>query len=135
MGFRASGSQASLDTVLIPGNLSRIRIPAGGRRPFAWWPNPQYNVVITFQASARAQEYLPEEVTALKEYLRSGGGLVILGGRVSKPRDIDTWPLNKLMKQFGAGFSTGIDSLEGVSMPGGGISRTTGSVGTKPSRI
>ena len=35
MGFRESGSQASLDTVLIPGNLSRIRIPASGRRRFA----------------------------------------------------------------------------------------------------
>jgi hypothetical protein len=117
MGFRASGSQASLDTVLTPGNLSRVRIPVGKRRPFAWWPNPRYNVVITFQASARAQEYLPEEITALKEFLDSGGGLVLLGGRVSNPRDIDTWPLNKLMKQFGAGFSTDADTLDGVSMP------------------
>lgn len=115
-GFRASGSQASLDTVLTPGKLSRIRIPTGRRRPFAWWPNPRYNVVITFQASARAQEYLPEEVTALKEYLNAGGGLVFLGGRVSNPRDIDIWPLNKLMKQFGAGFSTDVDTLDGVNM-------------------
>ena len=116
-GFRASGSQAALDTVLIPGRLSRVRIPVGRRRPFAWWPNPRYNAVITFQASARAQEYLPEEVTALKKYLRYGGGLVILGGRVSNPKDNDTWPLNRLMKQFGAGFSTASDTLEGVSMP------------------
>ncbi|MFC1634439.1 hypothetical protein ACFL5Z_06315, partial [Planctomycetota bacterium] len=116
-GFRASGSQASLDTVLIPGSLSRVRISVGGRRPFAWWPNPRYNAVITFQASARAQEYLPEEIAALKEYLHSGGGLVILGGRVSNPKDNDTWPLNRLMKQFGAGFSTDVDTLDGVSMP------------------
>jgi len=116
-GCRASGSQASLDTVLVPGRLSRVRIPAGKRRPFAWWPNPRYNAVITFQASPRAQEYLPEEITALKKFIESGGGLILLGGRVSNPRDMDTWPLNRLLKPFGAGFSTAVDTLDGVSMP------------------
>ena len=116
-GFRACGSQASLDTVLTPGQLSRVRISVGGRRPFAWWPNPLYNVVITFQADPRAQDYLPEEVEGLKEYVRSGGGLVILGSRVSKREDIEKWPLNKLAGQFGAGFSSDADTLDGVTMP------------------
>ncbi len=116
-GFRACGSQASLDTVLTPGKLSRIRISAGNRRPFAWWPNPRYNVVITFQADPRAQDYLPEEIEALKEHLRCGGGLVILGGRISKRGDFEQWPLNRLAKQFGAGFSSDSDTLDGVTMP------------------
>ena len=116
-GFRASGSQASLETVLTPGKLSRIRIPVGKRRPFAWWPNPRHNVVITFQADPRAQAYRPEEIEALNQYVRSGGGLVILGGRVSRQKEIETWPLNRLAKQFGANFSTSTDTLSGVSMP------------------
>ena len=58
-GFRATGSQASLDSVLAPNGFSRVRIPVGRRRPFGWWPNAPYIVVITFQADPRAQEYLP----------------------------------------------------------------------------
>ncbi|UCG49846.1 MAG: hypothetical protein JSU94_08685, partial [Phycisphaerales bacterium] len=115
-GFRVCGSQASLDTVLAPGGTSRVRIPVGGRRPFAWWPNPRYNVVITFQADPRAQQYLPQEIDANKECVGSGGGLVILGGRVSR-RGLDDWPLNKLARRFGAAFTDASDMLEGVRMP------------------
>ncbi len=115
-GFRVCGSQASLDTVLASGGKSRIRIPVGGRRPFAWWPNPRYNVVITFQADPRAQQYLPEEIDAIEKYVSAGGGLVILGGRVSR-RGLDDWPLNKLARRFGAAFTDTSDTLEGVRMP------------------
>ena len=116
-GFRACGSQASLDTVLTAGKLSRIRISAGERRPFAWWPNPRYNVVITFQSDPRAQVYMPEEIAALKEYVRAGGGLVILGGQPSRSQEIEAWPLNKLAGEFGAGFLRETDAFDGVTMP------------------
>lgn len=116
-GFRATGSQASIDSVLPPDKFSRVRIPVGGRRPFAWWPNVRYNVVISFQADPQAQEYLPEEVAALKEYVEAGGGLVLLGGRPSTRDAIDQWPLNKLAREFGAGFSTATDTADGLSMP------------------
>jgi len=116
-GFRATGSQASVDSVLAAGKFSRIRITAGGRRPFAWWPNAEYNVVITFQADPRAQEYLPEEVAALREFVEAGGGLVLLGSRPSRRDAIEQWPLNKLAREFGAGFSTSTDTVDGLSMP------------------
>jgi len=116
-GFRATGSQASLDSVLAAGKLSRVRIPVGRRRPFAWWPNASYNVVITFQTDPRAQEYLPEEIAALKDFVNAGGGLVLLGSRPSRRQGLEQWPLNKLAREFGAGFSTGTDTVDGVSMP------------------
>ncbi|MHC4626984.1 MAG: hypothetical protein ACYTDV_08395 [Planctomycetota bacterium] len=115
-GFRAIGSQASLDSVLADGKFSRVRIPVGKRRPFAWWPNARYNVVITFQADPRAQEYLPQEVAALERYVETGGGLILLGGRPSRG-GIEQWPLNKLARQFGAGFSTANDTVDEVTMP------------------
>jgi hypothetical protein len=116
-GFRATGSQASLDSVLAADKFSRIRIPVGKRRPFAWWPNARYNAVITFQKDPQAQKYLPQEVAALKQYVESGGGLVLLGGSPSRRGEIEQWPLNKLAKQFGAAFSTANDTVDGVSMP------------------
>ncbi|KPK43485.1 MAG: hypothetical protein AMJ65_05695 [Phycisphaerae bacterium SG8_4] len=115
-GFRATGSQASLESVLADGKFSRVRIPVGKRRPFAWWPNARYNAVITFQADPRAQQYLPQEVAALKQYVERGGGLILLGGNTSR-QGIEQWPLNRLAKQFGAGFSTENDTVEAVTMP------------------
>ncbi|MHC4351863.1 MAG: hypothetical protein ACYS0H_04010 [Planctomycetota bacterium] len=116
-GFRATGSQASLDSVLAPNGFSRVRIPVGRRRPFAWWPNARYNVVITFQADPRAQEYLPGEVAALSEYVKTGGGLVLLGGSASRRQRNDQWPLNKLAGEFGAGLTAETDTVDGVSLP------------------
>jgi hypothetical protein len=116
-GFRATGSQASLDSVLAEGRFSRVRIPVGGRRPFAWWPNARYNVVVTFQKDPRAQEYLPQEVAALKRYVESGGGLVLLGGTPWRRQENEQWPLNKLAKDFGVTFSTATDTVDGVRMP------------------
>ncbi|MBN1420820.1 MAG: hypothetical protein JXP34_18760, partial [Planctomycetes bacterium] len=105
-GFRVSGSQATLDTVLVPGTRSRVRIPAGGRFPFAWWPTARYHVVVTHQADPNAQDYLPEEKEALARFVAGGGGLVIIGGRVTDPRASAAWPLNGLAKRFGASFAT-----------------------------
>jgi len=115
-GFRAIGSQATLDTVVAPGGLSRVRVPAGTRRPFGWWPNPRYNVVIAFQADARAQRYLPEEVAALKKYVNAGGGLVLLGSSVRDKARLAEWPLNKLAREFGAEFTSESDVLDSARM-------------------
>jgi len=116
-GFRTSGSQASLDHVLTPGEPSRIRIHAGQRRPFAWWPTAKFNVVVTFQADPRAQKYLPEEIESLDKFVRSGGGLVIVGERVLSQNLLDQWPLNRLLLHYGASFSTSTDMMDGVAMP------------------
>lgn len=115
-GFRAVGSQAALDTVVAPGGFSRVRVPAGDRRPFAWWPNPRYNVVIAFQADPRAQRYLPEEVEALDAFVRTGGGLVLLGSFVRDDTRRKEWPLNKLAGKFGAAFTAEADVLDGATM-------------------
>lgn len=115
-GFRAVGSQAALDTVLVPGALSRVRVPAGERRPFAWWPNPRYNVVIAFQADPKAQQYLPEEVAALKKYVEHGGGVILLGSSQRDLGRINDWPLNKLASEFGAEFTSESDVLEEARM-------------------
>ena len=115
-GLRAVGSQAALDTVLVPGRLSRVRVPTGNRRSFGWWPNPRYNVVIAFQADPRAQCYLPEEIAALKRYVNEGGGLVLLGSRVRDRERLAQWPLNKLAREFGAEFTSESDVLDSASM-------------------
>lgn len=115
-GFRAAGSQAALDTVVVPGSLGRVRVPAGNRRPFAWWPSPRYNVVITFQANPEAQSYLPEEVAALRQYVDEGGGLVLLGSRVRDRQQLAQWPLNRLAQEFGAEFTSESDVLDGATM-------------------
>jgi len=115
-GFRAVGSQAALDTVVAPGSLSRVRVPAGNRRPFAWWSNPRYNVVIAFQADPKAQRYLPEEIAALKRFVSEGGGLVLLGGSVRDKEGLAQWPLNKLAGEFGAQFTSESDVLDKARM-------------------
>jgi len=115
-GFRAVGSQAALDTVVTPGRLSRVRVPAGNRRPFAWWPNPRYNVVIAFQADPKAQRYLPEEIAALKKFVSEGGGLILLGSSVRDKATLAKWPLNKLAGEFGAEFTSESDVLDTARM-------------------
>lgn len=111
-GFRVSGSQASLDSVLKPGTQCRVRIHLGGdRRPFAWWPAESFNVVFTHQSSPKSQEYLPDEIAALKAFVAAGGGLVMVGGRVTNADDLRNWPLNKLAREFGASFSSETDTF------------------------
>ena len=104
LGYRAVGSQAALDSVLDPNGASRIRVPAEERRPFAWWPNARYNVVVTFQSNPESQAYLPEEIAALKEFVSAGGGLVMVGGQV-RAESLAAWPLNRLAESFGLSFA------------------------------
>ena len=103
-GFRVIGSQATLDTVLTPGQLSRVRFGYEKQRPFDWWPNPEFNAVITYQTDPRAQDYLPEEVEAVREFVEAGGGLIIIsgGGGVYGADAIDRLPINSLAREFGA---------------------------------
>ena len=99
-GFRATGSQASLDSVLTEGTPSRVRIPVGSRQPFAWWPSPKWNVVFTYQGGPQSQDYLPEEREALCNFVKGGGGLVVACGNVFDDQQIERWTLNQLLLDF-----------------------------------
>jgi hypothetical protein len=122
-GFRVVGSEACLDTVLAPGKLSRIRVPVISapdaeqiRRdsradyealrwaPFGWWPNPEFNVIVTYQIQPESQAYLPEEIAAVEKFVKSGGGLVMVGMGVHTAENVKKWPINKLAARFGAAF-------------------------------
>lgn len=121
-GFRVVGSSATLNTVLDTNGTSRIRIDIdyeekGKKRyPYAWWPNAEYNVVITRQLSPDYQKYLPEEITALKKFVKNGGGLVVFGGRVENGEQIASWTLNDLIESFNATFSENITNYKTMRM-------------------
>ena len=105
-GFRICSSVASLDSVLTPGELSRIRIKAGSMEPFAWWPTPEFNVVITSQQDLKAQPYTAEEQSALWQFVRNGGGLLVIGTSPKTPDQAKAWSLNTAVGQFGARFAS-----------------------------
>jgi len=112
-GYRACSSLACLDTVLTPGKPSRIRLSMGELEPFAWWPTPAWNVVITGQQDLNAQTYTPAEIAALKAFVESGGGLLVWSGKPGSQEAADGWSLNKLLAEFGAQISPGTDQLDG----------------------
>jgi len=112
-GFRAVGSQATLDTVLTEGKPCRVRIPVGKRWPFAWWPVSRLNVLITYQGSLRSQEYLPAEREAVKAFVEAGGGLIVIGTRPPSEGAAAAWSLNALAARFGGRFSHRTDKLGG----------------------
>jgi hypothetical protein len=112
-GLRVVGSQAALDAVLDRNGLARVRLPSGRERPFAWIPNPQFNVILTIQPDPDAQPYLPEEIEAAKAFVREGGGLVMVGGGVPSAAHAQNWPLNALARTFGAEVSDRATTLRG----------------------
>ncbi len=117
-GFRASGSQTTLDNSLVPGTPVRVRVPVESRWPFAWWPNADWNVVITYQSGPDAQGYLDVEKETLGKYLAAGGGLVILSpGRVYGKEKLAEWPLNQLARDFDGAFSPQADKHGGKRVP------------------
>ena len=71
-GFRVVSSQATLDSVLESGGKSRIRVTQGDHRPFGWWENADYNVIVTYQVDSNAQAYLPEEIAAVRAFVEAG---------------------------------------------------------------
>jgi hypothetical protein len=113
-GFRVTGSQAALHTVLTPGTLSRMRTqeahafeitnPDGTKghlhRPMVMLPNPEFNVVVTYQFG-ECQVYMTEEIEALRKFVEEGGGLVMFG---HPPAHMDKYPLQALARAFDAGF-------------------------------
>ena len=116
-GFRATGSQASLDSVLTEGTHSRVRIPVGSRYPFAWWPSPKWNVVFTYQGGPQSQDYLPEEREALCNFVKDGGGLVVACGNVFDDQQIERWTLNQLLLDFGAGLKGQSERVDESRVP------------------
>ena len=100
-GIRSVGSHATLDTQLVPKSLARIRITIEPKlHPFAWWPTPQWNVVLT-EGEFGSPDYIPEERQALERYLRNGGGLIVSGNwHGDKPNN--SWSLNQLLSSYGA---------------------------------
>jgi hypothetical protein len=111
-GFRPCGSQACVHTVLRKGGHSRARInykpvvPGGELRnfPFAWIPNPEFNVIVTFQGTGAPQKYLPQEIDAMVEFVGQGGGLVIIGAKSPSDEYAREWSLNALAGRFGGTF-------------------------------
>ncbi|MEJ5169902.1 MAG: hypothetical protein WHU10_02850, partial [Fimbriimonadales bacterium] len=98
LGFRVVGSHASLDTVLDERGKCRIRVPDGRRRPFAWWPNPRFNVVVSYQLGSSRQDYLPAERRSLERFLERGGGALFL---VSPPSRTEPYSLRAMLLGWG----------------------------------
>lgn len=112
-GVRVVGSQATLDTVLDPAGRVRVRVPDGNARPFAWIPSPRFNVILTIQPDPNAQSYLPEEIQSVQQFVRHGGGLIMVGGGVPSDEQSRNWPLNALARAFGAEIRSQATSLGG----------------------
>lgn len=112
LGYRSVSSQASINTVLAPDGLCRIRIPYDTKNkiyPFAWYPNFTYNVVITEQTDLRAQHYTAKEIKSLVDFVKGGGSLIIGAIPVATQSEIDAWTLNELIEQFDASLSPETD--------------------------
>ena len=95
-GYRAIGSHATIHTVLNPEGESRIRMvydTVNQIHPFVWMPNPDFQLIITRQTSTESQEYLPEELEAMRAFLNDGGGILVQGRsameRVSKGLNVE----------------------------------------------
>lgn len=141
LGFRVSGCQATLDTVLVPGSVCRVRIPAGQDRPsrwwhsppfkwvlgrwrkprsyqpFAWWHAPRFNVVIVNKRGHTTPEIVAEEREALVKFVEDGGGLIVLGGSAPEGDAGAEWSANKLAACFGTSFTTRREDWNGKTLP------------------
>ncbi len=116
-GFRVASSQATINTVLDPDGLSRVRIhtnPDERIYPFAWHPNFDFNVIITSQTNMEAQKYLPEEIDAIRDFVRDGGGLVILASPQQNLEGVPDWSLNTLCRAFGVSMLNRTDVSHGI---------------------
>lgn len=117
-GFRAIGNQAALNSVLDANGKCRVRMPWDETRkiyPFAWYPNFEYNVIITSQTDLNAQNYLPEEQEALVRFVNEGGGLIIFGTTPTAGKLVEEWSLNQLSSRFGAKFTSESDAYRDVA--------------------
>ncbi len=117
LGFRSVGSMACLNSTLKKRGQSRIRIYYKSDEkifPFGWWDNPEYNVVITEQSSPDAQEYTRDEIQTLTKFVEQGGGLIVLVSPQKDPEKINTWSVNRLLRQFGGGLTDETDTWEQI---------------------
>ena len=112
-GFRTCTSLATLSAVLMPGTPSRIRLPLAGMEPFAWWPTPEWNVVVTSQQDVNAQIYTPEERSALRVFVEGGGGLLVFVGRPGTVEKAEGWSLNAMLGDFGAKVTAEPEEVDG----------------------
>lgn len=101
-GFRTCGTQATLDTVLSQNPRCRVRVKTADAEPFAWWRPPAFNVVIIQAGSPRQQQFLPEEIVALKAFVEDGGGVIIISETPKDEEVAKTWSFNRLLDAFGA---------------------------------
>jgi hypothetical protein len=116
-GLRTTGSHATLDTLLTPGSPCRIRIPVADKvNPFAWWPTPKFNVVLT-EGGQNDPAYIFEEHKALKKFIADGGGLVISASWVKDIESARKWSLNKLLNQYGASTRPTRQTYNGKKFP------------------
>ena len=115
-GLRSAGSHATLDSLLTPGSPCRIRIPVAPKvHPFAWWPAPKWNVVLS-EGAVQNPAYIPKERQALKKYLADGGGFIVSGSTV-KGEEASAWSLNQLLAEYGAKILPGEERYEGRKWP------------------
>lgn len=115
-GYRVVGSMASLHSVLDPGGCCRIRVPVKDRFPFAWWPNPRYNVIVTLSTQcSQGLVYLPQEVAALRAFVEAGGGLVLAAGRNFECTLEGISPA-RLFEEFGVAFAAKRDRFGGADV-------------------
>ncbi len=116
-GIRTAGSHATLDSVLEEGAECRVRIPVGHKmHPFAWWPAPRFNVVLT-EGAAHYPAYTPGERAALKKYIEDGGGLIVSGARINDEQTAKEWSLNTLLAEYGAAVCPGRETYENRKWP------------------
>ncbi|MFH0760269.1 MAG: hypothetical protein V2A67_02045 [Bacteroidota bacterium] len=111
LGYRSLGSHATLNTVLDRKGESRVRVlwdTVGKVYPFAWWPNPKFHVVLTGQFNPESQEYSQPEISALVDFVKKGGGLIIQSDfrKLRAPENgvgstDTTWSVHRLIKAFG----------------------------------
>ncbi|HUU10878.1 MAG TPA: hypothetical protein VM431_10115 [Phycisphaerae bacterium] len=105
LGYRTTGNEATLSTVLGPGATARQRDQSRHRwnahRPFQMAPiGCQYHVVVIYQGGGR-QPFLKEEVQALERFMREGGGVIL----VALPGHGREFPLGQLAAEWGAAFA------------------------------
>ncbi len=117
LGFRVCSSIATLNTVLAPGKPSRIRFAFDDLQPYAWWPNPEFNVVITRQTDLNAQPYTQQERAALKAFVEGGGGLLVLARTLPDADAANTWSLAQLVTDYGAHFVPETGRIDGAETP------------------
>ncbi len=116
-GIRAINSLACLDRVLKPGEPANTLLIGGVDERYSKWPCSTFNVVLTYQGDANAQDYTPAERRDLRTFVEQGGGLLIIGEGVKTPDQAARWPLNALGRDYGVRVGDKSTTLRGQPVP------------------